>query len=163
MNSFDRRNCFTHWIKNWLPVFAWASLIFFFSTDQFSSSHTAPVVETIAFWVFPEISSETVEIIHEVVRKLGHWSEYFILAVLFLRALQNRTSTKSGSWHATATLVFVFLYAASDEFHQLFVPSRTASVGDIMIDVFGGICGILWMYWYYRGTLVPLTSRIREI
>ena len=146
MNSFDRRNYFTHWIKNWLPVFAWASLIFFFSTDQFSSSHTAPVVETIAFWVFPEISSDTVEIIHEVVRKLGHWSEYFILAVLFLRALQNRTSTKSGSWHATATLVFVFLYAASDEFHQLFVPSREASVMDVGIDTSGAVLALLFLW-----------------
>ena len=160
MNSFDR---LTHWIKNWLPVVAWASLIFFFSTDQFSSSHTAPVVETVAFWIFPEISRDTVDIIHEVVRKLGHWSEYFILAVLLLRALQNRTGTKWGSWHVTATLVFVFLYAISDEFHQLFVPSRTPSVGDVMIDVVGGICGILWMYWYHRGTLAPMTSQIEEI
>ena len=37
------------------------------------------------------------------------------------------------------------------------------NVGDVIIDVVGGICGILWMYWYCRGTLDPLTSRIRKI
>jgi len=101
--------------------------------------------------------------IHGAVRKFGHWSEYFVLATLILKALQDETGKKWDSPHVTLTLVFVFLYAASDEFHQIFVPSRTASVGDVIIDVVGGICGILWMYWYCRGTLDPLTSRIRKI
>jgi VanZ family protein len=162
MNSFHRVNRFAHRIKNWLPVFAWASLIFFFSTDQFSSSNTAPVVETLAFWVFPEISSDTVEIIHEAVRKLGHWSEYFVLAVLMLRALGDETGKKWQWRHAVHTLFFIFFYALSDEWHQTFVPSRTASFRDVMIDALGGICGILWIYWYGRGNLARLASRIRE-
>jgi VanZ family protein len=160
-------DCFhTRWttrIKNWLPVIAWAGLIFFFSTDEFSSSNTSPIVESLASWVFPEISSQSLEMIHLAVRKLAHWSEYFVLAALLLRALKNEAGKKWKWRHATPTLVFVFLYAASDEFHQTFVPSRTASVGDVMIDVFGGICGILWMYWYCRGTLAPLVSQIRDI
>jgi VanZ family protein len=158
--------CFhTRWttrIKNWLPVIAWAGLIFFFSTDEFSSSNTAPIVESLASWVFPKISSETIEMIHLAVRKLGHWSEYFVLAVLLLRALQNEAGKKWEWRYATQSFIFVFLYAVSDEFHQTFVPSRTPAFGDVMIDVLGGICGVLWMYWYYRGSLTPLTSRIRE-
>ena len=157
------RTRWTRRMKNWLPVFAWAGLIFFFSTDQFSSSNTSPIVESLASWVLPGISSQAVEMIHGAVRKFGHWSEYFVLATLILKALQDETGKKWDSPHVTLTLVFVFLYAASDEFHQIFVPSRTASVGDVIIDVVGGICGILWMYWYSRGTLDPLTSRIRKI
>ena len=95
-------------------------------------------------------------------RKLGHWTEYFVLAVLILRALRNETGKRWELRHAALTLVFIFVYALSDELHQVFVPSRTASFGDVMIDVLGGICGILWMVWYRRGTLAPLPARIRE-
>ena len=149
-------------MKNWLPVLAWAGLIFFFSTEQFSSSNTSPIVGTLAFWIFPGISSETIETVHLTIRKLGHWSEYFVLAVLMLRALRSETGKNWELRHAVFTLLFILLYALSDELHQVFVPSRTASFGDVMIDVFGGICGIFWMVWYRRGSPAPLASRIRE-
>lgn len=95
-------------------------------------------------------------------RKFGHWTEYFVLAVLMLRALRNETGKTWELRHAVYTLVFILLYALSDELHQTFVPSRTASFGDVMIDVLGGICGILWIVWYRRGLLAPLASRISE-
>jgi VanZ family protein len=63
--------------------------------------------------------------------------------------------------HTVLTVAFIIVYALSDEFHQLFVPSRTASFGDVMIDVLGGICGIFWMVWYRRGILTHLPSQIR--
>ena len=42
------------------------------------------------------------------------------------------------------------LYAASDEFHQMFVPTRTAHVTDVLIDTAGGAAGLLAMWWYGR-------------
>ena len=82
------------------------------------------------------------------------------LAVLLLRALQNESGEKNAWRHAAQTTGLVFLYALSDEWHQSFVPSRTASFGDVMIDVLGGICGIFWMVWYQRGIRTPLISRL---
>ncbi len=154
-----------HWktrIKNWLPVCAWASLIFLFSTDHFSSAHTAQLFGFFSSWLFPEIPAEDIAPVHGIMRKLGHWTEYFVLAVLMLRALRNETGKTWELRHAVYTLVFILLYALSDELHQTFVPSRTASFGDVMIDVLGGICGILWIVWYRRGLLAPLASRISE-
>jgi VanZ family protein len=52
-------------------------------------------------------------------------------------------------------LALVLLYALSDELHQTFVPTRTASITDVMIDVLGGICGILWLFWYRGGIRAP--------
>ena len=97
-----------------------------------------------------------------MMRKLGHWTEYFILAVLIMRALRKETGKNWELRHAVHTLIFILIYALSDELHQVFVPSRTASFGNVMIDVLGGICGILWMVWYRRGILTPLPSRIKE-
>ena len=41
------------------------------------------------------------------------------------------------------------LYAATDEFHQLFVPERTSLVSDVMIDTAGGAVGLLALRVYY--------------
>jgi VanZ family protein len=147
-----------HWIAriiNWLPLVAWASLIFYFSTDQFSYANTVEIFGFLS-WLFPDMPTAPM---HGTMRKLGHWGEYFVLSVLFLRALQNETATKWKARHAILTLIFVLLYAIGDEFHQSFVPSRTASFGDVTIDVLGGICGISWMYWYGRGIRAPVISR----
>jgi VanZ family protein len=46
------------------------------------------------------------------------------------------------------TMALVILYAFSDEFHQSYVPSRSASIGDVTIDSCGGLCGALWMNLY---------------
>lgn len=162
MRITDRRY---HWktrIKIWLPVCAWASLIFFFSTDHFSFDNTAQIFGFVFSWLLPAIPTEDIVPVHGVMRKLGHWSEYCVLAILVLRALRNETGKKWELRHVALTLVFIFVYALSDELHQTFVPSRTASFGDVMIDVLGGICGMFWTYWYGRGILAPLTSRIRE-
>jgi VanZ family protein len=162
MRPADRRH---HWktrIKNWLPVCLWASLIFFFSTDHFSFDNTAQFFGFVFSWLWPEMPTEEIAPVHGAMRKVGHWAEYFVLAVLVLRALRDETGKKWELRHAALTLVFIFVYALSDELHQTFVPSRTASFGDVMIDVLGGICGIFWMVWYRRGILTPLPSRIRE-
>jgi len=154
-----------HWktgIKNWLPVCLWAGLIFFFSTDYFSFENTAQIFGFVFSWLVPEMPTEELAPVHGAMRKVGHWGEYFILAILLLRALRNETGKKWELRHAALTFAFVFVYALSDELHQSFVPSRTASFGDVMIDVVGGIGGIFWMYWYSRGILAPLTPRISE-
>lgn len=162
MGIVDRRILWKTRIKNWLPVCVWAGLIFYFSTDHFSSINTGHLLGFFFSWLWPEMPIETMAPVHGAMRKLGHWTAYFILAVLMLRALRIETGKGWELRHAVLTLVFVFVYALTDEWHQSFVPSRTASFGDVFIDLFGGICGIFWMYGYSRGILAPLTSRTSE-
>jgi VanZ family protein len=132
-------------------------LIFYFSTDQFSSLNTGEIFRVLLSWLFLDMPTEEIEPLHGSIRKLGHWGEYFILSVLFLWALPNETERKWKLRQAVHTLIFVLLYAIGDEFHQSFVPSRTASVGDVMINAVGGICGISWTYGSI--ILATLTSR----
>jgi VanZ family protein len=160
VKTVGRRYLWKPRIKNWLPVVGWAGLIFYFSTDQFSYLNTAEIFGSLLSWLFPGMPTENIAPMHGTMRKLGHWVEYFVLSVLLLRALQNETGGKWKLRYAVITLVFVLLYAFGDEFHQSFVPSRTASLGDVTIDVLGGICGVVWMYWYDKGTLARLTSRV---
>ena len=123
----------------------WAAVIFCFSTDSFSSSQTSQIVAPALNWLIPGITAYQLEAVHLAIRKLGHWSEYFVFAIFVLRALRHQSSSRSELRHNALTTVIGFLYAISDELHQAFVPNRTSSFGDVLIDLFGGICAVFWL------------------
>jgi VanZ family protein len=105
----------------WLPVIAWAALIFTFSS--------IPDLSTgLGGWDL-------------VLRKAAHLVEYAVLGVLLVRALDasaaaERVNATLWAWLAGA------LYAASDELHQHFVPGRHASGLDLVIDAVGVAAGV---------------------
>ena len=132
-------------LRNWLPVFLWAALIFVFSTDIFSSANTAGAFEPILQQLFPQLPVDYIERLHSVFRKLGHFTEYFVLGGLLWRALRYHDAASSRSRRFALSIAITAIYAISDEWHQSFVPSRTASLVDVLIDTFGGICGI-WTF-----------------
>ena len=138
-------------LRNWAPAALWAGVIFFFSTDNFSSSNTSDFLEPLLSAFLSGITAQQFEVIHLLIRKLSHWSEYFIFSLLLIRALHGQFKVKMKLSRVVWIAAVVFLYALSDELHQAFVPSRTASLADVTIDSFGGICGILWTYLGPKG------------
>ena len=132
-------------LRNWVPVFLWAAVIFVFSTDIFSSANTAGALEPILQQLFPQLPVDYIERLHSVFRKLGHFTEYFVLGGLLWRALRYHDAAASRSRRLALSIAITLLYAISDEWHQSFIPSRTASVVDVLIDTLGGICGI-WTF-----------------
>ena len=133
-------------VKEWLPAVLWAAVIFISSTDLFSDTHTAAVIGPHLHFLFPDISPENLERIHFLIRKLSHFSEYFILTVLLMRALRQENARRIERRHLLISFAIATLYAISDEFHQSFVRSRGSSTIDVCIDVFGGISGIFWSH-----------------
>jgi len=128
-------------VKYWLPVILFACFIFWMSTETFSSEGTFSVVRAVINFLVPGLSGKEVDLIHAIIRKLAHVVEYLILGFLLFRAFRGRSSAWwSWRWFFLATIV-VLLWAASDEFHQSFVSTRTASIVDVGIDIVGGILG----------------------
>jgi VanZ family protein len=93
-------------------------------------------------------------------RKIGHFTEYAVFAALWWRALRGtlrstrlrsprRPSARQASTLGIGAIVLIAsgLFAASDEFHQSLVPTRTASENDVVIDICGAIVAIAicWM------------------
>ena len=84
------------------------------------------------------------------IRKLAHFSEYFILGVissiLFMQ-LKKEVSLKIN----TSLIAFVFgvLYAITDELHQRFVPGRACAFTDVIIESLGVLCGCICCYLIY--------------
>jgi VanZ family protein len=100
----------------WLPVFAWAAVIFAFSS--------IPSLSTgLGTW-------------DTVLRKGAHVTEYAILGALLYRALGREA----------LALAAGIAYAATDEFHQRFVQGRHSSPVDVAIDALGLALGMLvWL------------------
>ncbi len=72
---------------------------------------------------------------------LFHGSIYAILGLFFFRALKN-TDSRLAVWQLLVfTVIFGFVYGASDEFHQLFTSGRSCSGFDLMVDTIGSLAG----------------------
>jgi VanZ family protein len=130
-------------VKYWMPAIVWMALIFIGSTDVLSAEHTSRFLVPILRWLDPQISWATLNAIQTIIRKLGHVTEYAILAGLMWRALRGGMV-----WKSKKSILFAIVwiacavFAASDEFHQSFVPSRTSSFHDVMIDICGALIGL---------------------
>lgn len=143
----------------WLPVLVWMTVIFSGSSDSHSSVHSSRIIEPLCHWLFPNMSQAHVEDVNLVIRKCAHLTEYAILALLIWRALHlSKNNLPTWSWPKVGgTLLIIFLYSASDEIHQSFVPTRTAQFSDVVIDTSGAAIGLLalWLFKHRRKLFPP--------
>jgi VanZ family protein len=114
-------------------VAVWAAVIFTFSTDTFSSEHTQGVVIGVLHTLLPHAPESTLLALHAFIRKCSHVGEYFVFGVLLFHAIQTPGRGWRLQWAFLAILIAA-LYASSDEIHQIFVPSRGASIWDALLD-----------------------------
>jgi VanZ family protein len=140
-------------LRYWLPLLLWMIVIFSASADTESTERTSRFLEPFLRWLNPNVSTATIELVRLIVRKAAHAGEYALLSWLAWRAFRRprRHEKRPWSWPiAAATLGTVILYAATDEFHQLFVPNRTGSFKDVCIDAAGGAFGLSLVWLCYR-------------
>jgi VanZ family protein len=117
-------------------------LIFIGSTDVLSAEHTSRFLVPFLHWFDPQISPAALVAAQTLARKLGHLTEYAILAAFFWRAFRGTQWSSKMSVLFAAAWVACAIFAVSDEFHQSFVPSRTASANDVLIDMCGAVIGV---------------------
>ena len=127
----------------WILAIIWMVAIFMFSAQDAdeSSRMSSGVGDTVGKIFVKEYESwpeekklSFVDAVEFPIRKLAHASEYTLLGVLLMGAFNGKKGR---------TLLTGVLYAASDEFHQLYVPGRSGQITDVMIDSTGVILGIL--------------------
>jgi VanZ family protein len=147
-------------LRAWLAVVAWALLISTFSTSWFSGEQTGnfllPILRTLLPWAQPE----HLDAIHAAIRKAAHVVEYLVLGVLLVRAL--REEGLAGLPLALAAILLGSGWAALDEFHQEFVPGRTASPRDVAVDTSGVCAGVALALVRRRQLLAPSASAATE-
>ena len=144
-----------------LLAILWMAAIFFFSSrnadESTAQSNRAGMLAGHLFvrdfdsWTEQEQLDFAKKIDHPV-RKTAHASEYALLGMLLFGAMTGTRKIRMGyAWLAASC------YAATDEFHQLFVPGRSSQFTDVCIDSGGAAFGIL-----VAAGVSLLVFRIRE-
>ncbi|MBQ3308052.1 MAG: VanZ family protein [Bacilli bacterium] len=129
-------------------------IIFMFSSDtgEVSTKKSDGVIVRISeFFVGHHLSDaerqEKIDKYVFIIRKSAHYGIYFILGFLIMSNLIefDKLDKTVILYYA---IVFSFLYACSDEVHQLFVPGRSGKALDVLLDTFGSSCGIgFYLLW----------------
>ena len=138
----------------WILVLLWMAVIFSFSAEnaeeslETSDSIVDAVVEQLLEGKRDTMSVSDFESfktkVSHFIRKSAHFTAYMLLGILTLSALfTHKLKNKA---RALLTLAICFLYAVSDEVHQVFVPGRAGRISDVMIDTSGAVLGILLVF-----------------
>ncbi|MGH9882826.1 MAG: VanZ family protein [Pyrinomonadaceae bacterium] len=143
--SFRRR------VSRYAPLILWMGFISFASTGEFSAVNTSRIIRPILLWLFPNISNESLALVHVLVRKAAHFGEYAVLGFFAARASFTSSHQFLRSNWSRWSVVLIAGYALLDEYQQSFVPTRTASVYDSLIDTAGGLTAlVIYAAWIRR-------------
>lgn len=128
--------------------------IFYFSSDNGveSSDKSHSIIYSVGELILGrELTNQEkdyyVEHYEVFVRKTAHFTIYFILGLLFISNLyEYRVIDKKSILYS---IFFVFIYACSDEIHQLFIHERSGQILDVLLDTVGGSCSS-YLYYLFR-------------
>lgn len=127
----------------WYPSVLMMILIFIMSSFAAADSdQQSGLIVNALTTAFPDLKN--VEFLVTIIRKTAHFLEYALFG--FLTARSFKLSNKS-TWFAVP---FCALYAATDEFHQTFIPGRSGELTDILLDTAGATFGITIYYLTHR-------------
>jgi VanZ family protein len=118
-------------VGEWLPAILWMSALFILSTTYFSAANTSKIIVPVLHWALPEASMATISLLHALIRKAAHFTNYAILFWLLMRGpLAKRPY---------AALACCMVYAFLDEGHQVFAVGRGPSLYDVALDSSGAL------------------------
>ena len=153
------------WFKVWGPVAVAVTVIAFESTDTFSAEHTSSWLRPVFERWFGAFTDPRWDMIHHYLRKSGHFLGYGTVGFTFLRAwlhtLARRGRSALLSWRLESSILAVLstaVVAGCDEFHQTFIPSRTGTPIDVLLDSVGAatLCSLVWAICWSRRATEPI-------
>jgi VanZ family protein len=139
-------------LRAWWPALVWIVIITFESTDVFSSEHTGSMLYALLTNLFGDINFHKFLVFHHYLRKTGHVLGYGMLGLLLLRgwrATLDQNHLQSGRTMLLAWLGVVFV-ACMDEWHQSYIPSRTGTWRDAVLDSTAGLAALMFAYFWWR-------------
>ncbi len=149
-------------LKAWIAAILWLIVIAIESTAWLSSHNTSRILYPLLHYIFA-IDYERFEHLHFYIRKGGHVFGYGLLSILLFRAWRETLAGTAGvrwtfRWSALAVLGTAFV-ASLDEWHQSYIPSRTGTWHDVVLDTSAALAAqgliLLWIYLFPRKTRRP--------
>lgn len=145
----DRRR-WLFWVRTWLPVVLGILMIMVESTEWMGADNTSTPLRTLFQAIFGHVSDAQWAAIHHIIRKSGHFFGYGLIGLAWLRAWWMTLPRSRFLPDALLALLGTALIASADEYHQSFLPNRTASPWDVLIDCSGAIVLQLIVYVFMR-------------
>jgi VanZ family protein len=129
-------------LKAWIAAILWLIVIAIESSTWLSAQHTGRFLYPVLHFLFA-LNWEQFERWHFFMRKGGHVFGYGLLSILMFRAWRESLPAASGArwtfrW-ANIAVLCTALVASLDEWHQSFLPSRTGTVRDVILDTCAAI------------------------
>lgn len=125
------------WLTAYAPLIVWIVVVLGLGSGLGSMNETSRIIRPLLEFIFPAASPETLTVYHGYIRKFAHFAEYAVLGLLAARAFRPLKRPHIGA------LALVAATAAVDEVRQTFDATRTGSGYDVLIDLAGGLFGIL--------------------
>jgi VanZ family protein len=146
----SKRRGLWYWISAWLPVVVGVIAVAMESTEIMGANHTSGPFRWLFQAIFGPVSDERWDLLHHFIRKTGHFIGYGLMGLVWLRAWWM-TLTRSRFLHdSLLALLGTALVASADEWHQTFLPNRTGSAWDVLLDCCGAISMELAAYIFMR-------------
>jgi VanZ family protein len=142
-------------VKTWIALILWLIVLTVESTSYLSSHNTSRFLYPLLHFLFG-IDYHTFKPVHYFLRKGGHVFGYGLLSILLFRAWRETLPAQGGArwtlrWAAIAGLG-TCLVASLDEWHQSYLPTRTGTVRDVILDTCAGVAALLAIFlvqlWY---------------
>lgn len=136
-------------------VLLWMVMIFLLSNEEAvksSKKSDGLIIKSVELFTGKSLSDQEKEKVLKYlvfpVRKCAHLSLYLILGILVISLLREYMVINTKL--VLLSLLICFLYACSDEIHQLFVPGRSGEARDVLIDTLGACLGVSFYYLVFR-------------
>jgi VanZ family protein len=139
-----------YWVSAWVPVFIGIGIILVESTEMFGADHTSGPLRWLFESIFGPVADARWETLHHLIRKSGHFFAYGFIGLAWLRAWWLTLLHSHFIHDAFLALLGTALVASCDEFHQTFLPNRTGTPWDVLLDCCGAISLQLIVYIYMR-------------
>jgi VanZ family protein len=139
-----------YWISAWWPVAVGIAVIVMESTEYLGAEYTSGPLRWLFESILGRFSNATWDIVHHLVRKTGHFFGYGFIGLAWLRAWWMTLPNSRFLPDALLALLGTALVASADEWHQTFLPSRTGSAWDALLDCCGAITLQFVVYMYFR-------------
>jgi VanZ family protein len=147
---WSKRRGLTYWVSAWLPVVACICVILIESTEMFGSDHTSGPLRWLFEKIFGPVADDRWEVLHHLIRKCGHFLGYGLMGLAWLRAWWMTLPRSRFIHDALLALLGTALVASCDEWHQTFLPNRTGTPWDVLLDCCGAITLQVLVYVYMR-------------
>ncbi|HEY9126297.1 MAG TPA: VanZ family protein [Acidobacteriaceae bacterium] len=137
------------YLSVWLPVVFMIGCIALESQPFFGADHTAGPLRQLVEWLTGPMADPQWDHVHFLIRKCGHFTGYGLLSFTWFRAFWKSYRPKPAGFENSYTarklkahllaMLGTFAVASADEFHQSFLPNRTGTPVDVLIDCIGAL------------------------